>query len=244
MLTNLLLAALAAGPVAAEPAKEPPAKLELFAREDWYTGQKGKEEEFVGVLMFKDRGKGVVGFGRFNPYTLVMADGAKTTEREVYVGGKPDLLKPYVGKKLKLTGKAVDMEVEGRDHHEIWPARLEVVPAEKQEEKKPDARDPPAKADILANHKLYKMEPGNEKEYIGVIQKDEKGGYTLLMQAGKAFGKMNLSLYADAGDPLAPYVGKKVRLTAKHVAGTTGKVTFEFILPARLEVIEEKQEQP
>jgi len=330
MMTSLVLAVLTVP--AAEPAKEPPAKLELFAAEDWYKGQNGKEADFVGVLMFKERPKDVVGFGRFNPYTLVMTDGAKTTVREVYVGGKPELLKPYIGKRVKLTGKAVDMEVEGKDHREIWPARLEVVPAEKKEEKsperarqeailkeldrlireaeekqkrerekqqrenqeeevlackvsliqrlnrivsdleeqnqnlesrnlelrrellkkseqfyrdaaekKPEPKEPPAKADILANHKLYKMEPGAEKEYLGVIQKEEKGGYTLMTQAGKAFGKMSLHLYPDAGDPLAPYVGKKVKLFGKYQAGATGTRTFEFVLPGRLEVIEEKQ---
>jgi hypothetical protein len=318
MMTSLVLAVLTVP--AAEPAKEPPAKLELFATEDWYKSQKGKEADFVGVLMFKERPKDVVGFDRFNPYTLVMTDGTKTTVREVYVGGKPELLKPYIGKRVKLTGKAVDMEVEGKDHREIWPARLEVVPAEKKDEKKPEqareeavlndlagllskaesdrekaareleqalrvldrhvqdvetggrgnakdlrelrrellqqaeqfyreaaekkpeAEEPPQKkADILANHKLYKMEPGAEKEYVGVIQKEEKGGYTLLTQVGKVVGKMSLHLYPDAGDPLGPYVGKKVRLLGKYQAGATGTRTFEFVLPGRLEVIEEKQ---
>ncbi len=240
MITPLMLALLSAAPSAAEPAKEPPAKLELFAKEDWYTGQKGKEEDFVGVLLFKDRGKGVVGFGRFNPYTLEMGEEGKKNVREVYIGGKPELLKAYIGKRVKLTGKAVDMEVEGRDHREIWPARLEVVTVEKKEEKQPEAKEPPAKADVLANHKLYKQEPGAEKEYVGVVQKQDKSGYSLLMQSGKAFGRLDLNLYPDAGAPLAPYVGKKVRLTGKHVAGATGTRTFEFILPARLEVIDEK----
>src|SRR5262249_29799240 len=108
-------------------------------------------------------------------------------------------------------------------------------------EKEPTPKEPPAKADILANHKLYKMEPGAEKEYVGVVQKEEKGGYSLLIQANKAFGKMSLHLYGDAGDPLAPYVGKKVRLFGKYQAGATGTRTFEFVLPGRLEVIEEKK---
>ena len=42
-------------------------------------------------------------------------------------------------------------------------------------EKKPEAKEPPAKAVILAEHKLYKMEPGNEKEYVGVLQKEKDG---------------------------------------------------------------------
>src|SRR5204862_6913242 len=48
---------------------------------------------------------------------------------EVYVGGKPDLLTPFVGKRVKITGKYVLMEVEGRTHREIWPARIEAEPA-------------------------------------------------------------------------------------------------------------------
>src|SRR5262249_17493086 len=113
MLATLMTAVLAVA------AADPPAKVELFAKEERYKTQAGKEEEFVGVLNFTDRGKNVVGFGRFNPYTLEMTKGDKKTIREVYVGGKPDLLKPYIGKTIKLTGKAVDMEVEGKNHHEI-----------------------------------------------------------------------------------------------------------------------------
>ena len=41
MFTTLLLSVLSAAPAA-----EAPAKLELFAKEDWYVGQKGKETDF------------------------------------------------------------------------------------------------------------------------------------------------------------------------------------------------------
>jgi hypothetical protein len=47
------------------------------------------------------------------------------------VGTRGQLLEPYVGQRVRLTGKAVDMEVEGTQHHEIWPARLEVLPRER-----------------------------------------------------------------------------------------------------------------
>ncbi len=112
----------------------PPPTLELFANEGFYKEAKGKEEPFIGVLGKINRAKGVVGFGRFNPFTLKMADGMV---REVYVGGKLDLLDPYVGRTVKLVGKAVDMEVEGRNHREIWAARLEIV----ADAKKADPRD-------------------------------------------------------------------------------------------------------
>jgi hypothetical protein len=111
------------------PAKEPPAKKELFAKEEWYKNEKGKEEDFTGILKYTPPPKGVVGFGRTNPFRLEFI--GKNGFREVYVGGKDEMLKDYAGKKVKLTGKAVDMEVEGRNHHEIWPARVEVLSDEK-----------------------------------------------------------------------------------------------------------------
>jgi hypothetical protein len=233
MLSTLLLT-LSVG-VAPEQPKEPPAKMELFAREGWYKEQKGDEKDFVGTL---ERVKGPeIGFGRFNPYRLKM----NRDTREVYVGGKPDVLAPYVGKTVKLTGKAVDMEVEGRMHREIWPARLEVV----ADEKKPDEKkELEGRAVILGDHKLYKMEPGQEKEFVGTLRKGEKGGYYLELTAGKAVGREDLVLYGDAGDPLAPYVGKRVKIVGKQVAGAVGMRTFQHTLPGRLEVLppEEKKE--
>jgi hypothetical protein len=227
MLSVMLLSLTVA--VAEQPVKEPPAKLELFAAEDWYRGQKGKEEEFVGVL---ERVKeGGVGFGRFNPYRLRM----EKEVREVYVGGKTEVLAPYVGKKVKLIGKAVDMEVEGQKHREIWPARLEVSAQQEQG----------AAVDILAGHKLYKMEPGQETQIVGVLRKEEKGGYYLERTAGKAVGRTDLALYGDlAKDPLAPYVGKRVRITGKQVSGAVGMRTFQHTLPGRLEVLPEEKEKP
>ena len=52
--------------------------------------------------------------------------------REVYIGGKPDTLKEYVGKSVKITGKPVELGVEGKLHKEIWPARIELKPAAKE----------------------------------------------------------------------------------------------------------------
>jgi hypothetical protein len=141
MLATLVLT-LAVG-AAEPPAKEPAAKLELFAKEDWYKEQKGKEEDFVGVLEKVKRDG--VGFGRFNPYRFVMGEGDKKGVCEVYVGAKTDILDAYVGKKVKLTGKAVDVEVEGTTHHEIWPARLELLAAKKDDGKKDKPADDPVR---------------------------------------------------------------------------------------------------
>jgi hypothetical protein len=105
------------------PAADPPASKELFAKEAWYTDQKGKETAFTGVLQEAPRSKDAG--GRVNTYRLEMGD---KKYREVYTGGKDAALKPYLGYTVKFTGKAVDMEVEGAKHAEIWPAFVELVP--------------------------------------------------------------------------------------------------------------------
>lgn len=155
MLTTLVLTVLL-NAQAQPPVDELPIKKELFAQEKWYQDQKAKEEEFVGVLERQESGK--VGIGRNNPYRLVMTIqlrtiqvvdgmfvevpvGAATTEvREVYAGGKPDLLAPYAGMKVRLIGKPVEMEVAGKKNNEIWPARLEVVLADAKKDVKILAR--------------------------------------------------------------------------------------------------------
>src|SRR5262245_5796041 len=130
MLTVLLALTLSAvEDKKPDPSKnDPPAKKELFAAEEWYKNQEGKEQEFVGVLE-KSKDAGKIGFGRNNPYRLVM----KGDVREVYIGGKPQILADYVGITIKLTGKAVEIGVEGKRHREIWPAWLEVVAAPRKD---------------------------------------------------------------------------------------------------------------
>jgi hypothetical protein len=100
-------------------------KVELFAAEDWYKSQAGKEEWFEGTLQHFPLPEGTATIGRYNAYRLKMD---KDT-REVYVGAQGKLLLPYVNKQIKLQGKAVELEVVGKVHREIWPARLEVVKA-------------------------------------------------------------------------------------------------------------------
>lgn len=134
MLTALLVAATFGAD-----AEAPPAKRDLFAKEGWYKEQAGKEMDFVGTLEKVPPPVGV-GFGRNNPYRLVMDVKGKKVVRSVYVGGKPEPLAPYAGKKVKLIGKAVDFELEGSEQHEIWPARVELLPADK-EPAKDDKKD-------------------------------------------------------------------------------------------------------
>lgn len=114
--------------------KDEPAGKELFAKEDWYKDQAGKEEEFTGELS-KEKAGGI-GFGRFNPYRLTVKDGKRVSVFEVYVGGKTTILDDFVGKRVTIKGKRVDMEVEGKEHREIWPASITPV----KEEKKPEPK--------------------------------------------------------------------------------------------------------
>jgi lipoprotein NlpI len=172
-------------------ADDPPAKLELFAKEGWYKSQKGAEKDFVGVLHKMDKKKGVVGIGRFNPYYLVMEADGKTATREVYVGGKPDILTPYVGKKIKLTGKAVELEVVGKVHHEIWPARLEVL-VDKKKAEASRRRDLQVETTIVSG-KAELAQDKNEKElkmvaraiwrYASASPKGPKEGHKLVLRS-------------------------------------------------------------
>jgi hypothetical protein len=218
---------LTVGLVLLVPVPEGPEPVELFAKEDWYKNQAGKEQDFVGILTKFDRS--APGTGRFNAYRLIL-DGDKKEMREVYVGNKPDLLAAYVGKKVKFVAKAVEMEVEGRNHREIWAARLFLLDG--------DAPPKAKRVAILADHKLYGMEPGQEKVFEGALRKTEKGGYYLEMTAGKAVGKEDLVLYGDAGDPLSAYVGKQVRIGGKQVIGAVGMRKFQHTLPGWLELVD------
>jgi hypothetical protein len=162
MRALLLVVGWATVVTAAPAPNEPAAKKELFAQEEWYKAQKGDEVPFVGVLQSSKSENRADTVQHFNPYRLqmqveekntveyvVMLVGGgqevrsvvevqtKTVVRDVYVGDKTKLLDPYTGKTVKLIGKAVETEIEGRTFHEIWPARLEVVP---EKDDKTDAK--------------------------------------------------------------------------------------------------------
>jgi hypothetical protein len=142
---------LFAGMVQAAPDEkkdQPPKSKELFAKEAWYKDQPGKEETFEGTLT-KKKGDGGIGLvQRFSPYQLATVTETtavvpirrgrnllvlekrtvkKEIARDIHVAGKADILDDFVGKKVKLIGKSVDMTLEGQALHEIWPARIELV---------------------------------------------------------------------------------------------------------------------
>jgi hypothetical protein len=126
MLTSLFVSLSLVSTTMEQNKQDAPApQKELFAKEEWYKTREGKEAEFTGVLKYTPRKEGVIGFNRFNPYRLEM--GEKFGVREVHVAGDEKILAEYHGKKVKIVGKAVEMEVEGKMHKEIWPARVELI---------------------------------------------------------------------------------------------------------------------
>jgi hypothetical protein len=98
----------------------------LCAAETWYRDAREAEATFEGVV---ERTPGTGRLGpptRFNAYRLSWTDAAgKAVVREVYAPGKAQLLAAYLGQRVRLVGKAVDTEADGKTYHEIWPARLE-----------------------------------------------------------------------------------------------------------------------
>ena len=252
MLATLTAALLLAAPPAVPADKDAPAaKVELFGGEGWYKNQKGEEREFVGVLSkAPEPTGGAVGIGRFNLYRLTMhlltmKGEGKSVVREVYAGGHPELLAPYVGKKVKLIGKAVDTAVEGRVYAEIWPARLEVV-----ETPAPPGLPPeiPRTLDLLRENKVYMADPTPEKDYVGVLQK-KKGlnavGYRLIIDRPDSIDREDIHLFNDNDYArLDPYNGLRVKITGKHLTGIIRGMPTDYILPGRLEVVSPAGEKP
>jgi hypothetical protein len=241
MLAMLTASLLLAAPPAGEPTLRadrdaPPAKLALFADESWYKNRKADEQDFVGVLSRVPERTATVGVSRFNPYRLTMNLKGKQTEREVYAGAPPEYLAPYVGQTVKLIGKAVETDVSGKTHAEIWPALLEVVGAAAER----PVVEIPHKIDLLMNNKVYMADATPEKEYVGLLQK-KKGvdavGYSFLIDAADRTDRQDLHFYDENYSRLDPYDGMRVKITGKKESGMVGNNPFAYILPGRLEVM-------
>ena len=192
MLTTLMLTLLTGLTGAQAPPigekQDPPKKVEIFAAEDFYKQEKAKEQEFVGQIQRADKG-GKAGFGRFNPYRLMVITYQDVTKEtivngkvvretvkvpyatvyEIYIAGKGELLEPFLGKEVKVIGKPVSMEVEGRKHNEVWPARVELIEPKKVETPGDDAccgddKDTPVKIVAKARWPFVSSAPNSDKQ--------------------------------------------------------------------------------
>ena len=122
----LLLTALFSLNFAAQPSADTkPAVVPLFAEEKWFKDAAGTAQPFEGVLDWT-RGQGRIGVpGRFHAFRLSWLEGEKLTTRPIFASGKDYLLAPYVGHRVRVTAKLVEMEVDGKKSPELWPALLE-----------------------------------------------------------------------------------------------------------------------
>ena len=116
MNSLLLLAALA-------PMQIDTTTVIVFGRDRWYQTVRGDEETFTGVLQ---RIPGT-GLNSRNAFTLVMGDDGKNTTREVFIGADNRNLAGFLNRRVRITGMAVDLKVDGRMKYEIWPAKIELI---------------------------------------------------------------------------------------------------------------------
>ena len=95
----------------------------LFADEGWYKQQAGEEQVFRGKLVAilePPQAKS----------TLMRSSLYRLGERTIYtVARKVPALDALVGKDVEIRGKAVDMNLEGQNLKEIWPAAVRVASA-------------------------------------------------------------------------------------------------------------------
>jgi hypothetical protein len=122
MSVGLLCLCLAAT-VAADP---PPDVLPLLAADKSYQQRPEPERVFEGVLERNPSAGRLGAAPRYNAFRLTWTDGAgHPGGRELYLPDKAHLLAARLGQRLRLVGKAVDTEVDGKTYQELWPARLE-----------------------------------------------------------------------------------------------------------------------
>jgi membrane protease YdiL (CAAX protease family) len=88
----------------------------------WYDDCAEPKQDFEGVLRAPPAEDQQAG------YRLVKGEG-RQGDLDVYLGPETSVsvLKPFAGKKVKLTGKLVHRQDNGRDHSEIWVGSVEVL---------------------------------------------------------------------------------------------------------------------
>lgn len=94
---------------------------ELFAGEGWYKGHTEKEHAFRGKLEAVAPRAGIGTLQRSALYKL--------GDRTIYTGAKKNpVLDKLIGKTIEIRGKPYDIELEGQQVREIWPAAVREVP--------------------------------------------------------------------------------------------------------------------
>jgi hypothetical protein len=126
---------------AAASAEGPARAVVLLAEEAEYKAAREAEAVFEGVLE-RNPGTGrIAPPTRFHPYRLVVA-GDKPVVHELYVPGKAFLLAAQVGQRVRLVGKLVSVEADGKTLRELWPGRLEPLTVPREPPPPPVAKAP------------------------------------------------------------------------------------------------------
>jgi hypothetical protein len=101
-----------------------PGKWEvLFPNATWNKFSKQEEKDFVGTIKFAPKNPRPSFVQRFNPYKLVMQSGETF---DIYCSGS-NVLKPYIGRRVIVRGKRMDLEIEGYLFKEIWPIGIKCL---------------------------------------------------------------------------------------------------------------------
>lgn len=126
-LLGLYLATSPSPNVTGLDAVQPPV-VSLFGSETWYRWAREGETTFEGVLQPGATAGGPDSRGRSSPYRLSSTDlQGRLVVHELYMPSKARLLTVYLGKRVRIFGKAVDTTSRGVTYHELWPARVEVL---------------------------------------------------------------------------------------------------------------------
>jgi hypothetical protein len=102
-----------------------PSGLILNANTAWYKEAKSTETALEGVVQ-RTPTTGRVGLPtRFNAFQFSWTDATgQNLTREIHAPDKAHLLGDYIEQRVRLVGKLVDTDVDGKTYQELWPARL------------------------------------------------------------------------------------------------------------------------
>jgi hypothetical protein len=96
----------------------------ILGKEQSYIDATGPEKEVEGKLDF-NASEGRIGLPqRYATFRLIGLEDGKPVSRSVYTAGKDQLLAEFVGQRLRLSGKVVEFERDGKKQSEFWPAQV------------------------------------------------------------------------------------------------------------------------
>jgi hypothetical protein len=102
-----------------------PAGVVLNANAKWYQDAKPPETTIEGTVTRTPTTGRVGPPTRFNVFQLSWTDSTgQSVIREIHAPEKAHLLGDYLDRRVRLVGKLVDTEIDGKTYYEFWPARL------------------------------------------------------------------------------------------------------------------------